>query len=94
MLFFDFRGSPALAKPVLEIVEAFDELSHAAGGGGHDFRIQEAAARRQAAAGLFVTQRGDWIYFCRTAGWPERGEESCEQQKGGNCNEREWVEGG
>jgi hypothetical protein len=51
MLLLYFRCSPALAKPILEFLEALDELAHAAGGGrGHDYlRIQEADGRRQAA---------------------------------------------
>src|ERR1700720_2855327 len=50
MLFLDFLWSAAHAQPVLEFVKALDELTHAAGGGGgHDYRIQEAGGRRQAA---------------------------------------------
>ena len=47
MLLFDFLRPAALAQPVFELLEAFDELPHAGGaGGGHDFRIQEAGNAR------------------------------------------------
>jgi hypothetical protein len=45
MLFVDFLWTAAEAKPVLQLLEALDELAHGAGGGsGHDLRIQNHAA--------------------------------------------------